>query len=90
MKLKNDEVLMIGDNIFADISGAISSSIPAIQVRTVKFQKKDETNSNLQPDYRINSIADLSKFFKIFLGEVLIKKIISPWYTLRKVLADTP
>ena len=89
MKLKNDEVLMIDDNIFADVSGAISSSIPAIQVRTGKFQKKDETNSNLQPDYRINSIADLSKFFIIFLGEVLRKKIISPWYTLRKVLADT-
>ena len=30
-----------------------------IQVRTGKFQKKDETSVFLQPDYRINSITDL-------------------------------
>jgi len=65
MGLRKEEVLMIGDDIFADIGGAINNSIPTIQVRTGKFQKKDETNSYLQPDYRINSIVDLSKILKI-------------------------
>ena len=64
MRLRKEEVLMIGDDIFADIGGAKNNSIPAIQVRTGKFQKKDETNSRLQPDYRINSIADLPNILK--------------------------
>ena len=64
MRLRKEEVLMIGDDIFADIGGAKNNSIPAIQVRTGKFQKKDETNSHLQPDYRINSIADLPNILK--------------------------
>ena len=64
MRLRKEEVLMIGDDIFADIGGAKNNSIPAIQVRTGKFQKKDETNSHLQPDYRINSIVDLPNILK--------------------------
>ena len=64
MGLRKKEVLMVGDDIFADIGGAINNSIPAIQVRTGKFQKKDETNSHLQPDYRINSIVDLPDILK--------------------------
>ena len=65
MGLRKEEVVMIGDDIFADIGGAKNNSIPAIQVRTGKFQKKDETNSHLQPDYRINSIVDLPNILEI-------------------------
>ena len=65
MGLSKKEVLMVGDDIFADIGGAKNNSIPSIQVRTGKFQKKDETNSQLQPDYRINSIVDLPNILKI-------------------------
>ena len=65
MGLRKEEVVMIGDDIFADIGGAKNNSIPAIQVRTGKFQKKDETYSYLQPDYRINSIVDLPKILEI-------------------------
>ena len=56
---------MIGDDIFADIGGAKDNFITTIQVRTGKFQKKDETNSYLQPDYRINSIVNLPNILKI-------------------------
>ena len=59
MKLKNEEVLMIGDDIIADIGGAKNILLKTIQVKTGKFQKKDETNLYLQPDYRINSISEL-------------------------------
>ena len=34
--------------------------LKTIQVKTGKFQKKDETDLYLQPDYRINSISGLS------------------------------
>ena len=46
-------------DIFADIGDAKNNSILTIQVRTGKFQKKDETSVFSQPDYRINSITDL-------------------------------
>ena len=59
MRLRKEEVVMIGDDIFADIGGAKNNFMTTIQVRTGKFQKKDETSVFLQPDYRINSITDL-------------------------------
>ena len=60
MKLKNEEVVMIGDDIVADIGGAKNIFLSTIQVKTGKFQKKDETNLYLQPDYRIDSISRLT------------------------------
>ena len=54
-----DEIIMIGDDIFSDIGGAKSNNIKAIQVKTGKYQLKDESQDIIQPDYRINSIADL-------------------------------
>ena len=65
MGLTKEEAVMIGDDIFADIEGAKNSFITTIQVKTGKFQKKDETNSFLQPDYRINSIVDLPNILEI-------------------------
>ena len=59
MGLRKEEVVMIGDDIFVDIGGAKNNFMTTIQVRTGKFQKKDETSVFLQPDYRINSITDL-------------------------------
>ena len=56
------ETLMIGDDIISDIGGAKSYGIKAIQVKTGKYQYKDESNSFIQPDLRINSIADLLFF----------------------------
>ena len=50
---------MIGDDIISDIGGAKSNDIKAIQVKTGKYQPKDEVDNIIQPDYRINSIADL-------------------------------
>ena len=65
MKLKNEEVVMIGDDIFADIGGAKNIFLSTIQVKTGKFQKKDETNVYLQPDFRINSILELPHILDI-------------------------
>ena len=65
MGLRKEELVMIGDDIFADIGGAKNNFMTTIQVRTGKFQKKDETNSYFQPDYRINSIVDLPNILEI-------------------------
>ena len=59
LSLNKNETIMIGDDIVSDIEGAKSNNIKAIQVRTGKFQSNDESDNFIQPDYRINSIADL-------------------------------
>ena len=67
MKIKGllldlEGVIYEGDNL---IGGAKNNFITTIQVRTGKFQKKDETNLYFQPDYRINSIVDLPNILEI-------------------------
>ncbi len=59
LNLNKDEIIMIGDDINADIGGAKSQNISAIQVKTGKYQQNDESDHFIQPDYRIDSIADL-------------------------------
>ena len=59
LNLNKDEIIMIGDDINADIGGSKSQNISAIQVKTGKYQQNDESDHFIQPDYRIDSIADL-------------------------------
>ena len=59
MKLMNEEVIMVGDDIISDIEGAKKNNIYSIQVKTGKYQKVDELNKYLQPDLRIDSIDNL-------------------------------
>ena len=59
INLTESQVTMIGDDIISDIAGAKNNNITAIQVKTGKYQKMDESDSFIQPDLRINSIADL-------------------------------
>ena len=42
MGLRKEELVMIGDDIFADFGGAKNNFITTIQVRTGKFLKKDD------------------------------------------------
>ena len=56
----NENILMIGDDIIADIEGSKNADLKSIQVKTGKFQEKDLENS-IQPNYRIESINDLPK-----------------------------
>lgn len=57
--LSKKQILMIGDDIDSDIGGAKANNIATIQVRTGKYQEQDESNQFIQPDYRVDSIADL-------------------------------
>ena len=58
MNLKNQDVIMIGDDIISDIQGAKKNDIYSIQVKTGKYQIEDELKKYMQPDLRINSIKD--------------------------------
>lgn len=59
LNLNKNEIFMIGDDINADIGGAKGQNISAIQVKTGKYQQNDESDDFVQPDYRVDSIADL-------------------------------
>lgn len=57
--LTADQVLMVGDDIEADIGGAQGAGICAAQVQTGKFTRSDLDHPYVTPDHRIASIADL-------------------------------
>tara|TARA_B100000029_G_C17484899_1_gene926862 strand:+ start:499 stop:1269 length:771 start_codon:yes stop_codon:yes gene_type:complete len=61
MEISKDAILMIGDDIISDIKGAKDFGIKAIQVKTGKFQQEDCSDKFIQPDKRVDSIADLIK-----------------------------
>ena len=54
-----DEILVIGDDIEADISGAKNAGMKSALVKTGKYRENNLKQSKIQPDYLINSIADL-------------------------------
>lgn len=65
MQLPPEQVLMIGDDIDADVGGAQASKIGGVLVRTGKYRKTYADNSAIQPKVTIDSIADLAKLLKV-------------------------
>ncbi len=53
------QVLMVGDDIEADVGGALGAGLAAVQVRTGKYRPQDEAAGSVQPTARIDGIADL-------------------------------
>ena len=59
LRLAPGEVVMVGDDIEADIGGAHDAGLRAIQVETGKYSPRDREHMVVTPDVRIASIADL-------------------------------
>ena len=57
MKLKKDEVIMVGDDIISDILGAKTCWLKTVLVKTGKFKESDLNKA--KPDFLINSIVNL-------------------------------
>lgn len=53
------EVLMVGDDIEADIGGAKTAGLIGVQVKTGKYRKQDDSHPSVTPDGCIDSLADL-------------------------------
>src|SRR5262249_10272431 len=60
--LPANEVLMVGDDIEADIGGAKAAGLGAVQVKTGKYRKEDESHPSVSPDGRISSLAVLPQW----------------------------
>lgn len=56
------DALMVGDDIEADVGGALDYGIAAIQVRTGKYRKEKVEASGITPTATIDSILDLPDF----------------------------
>ena len=52
--------MMIGDDMDADIGGALRAGLRAVQVRTGKYNPDDPERDGPQPEARIDSIRDIS------------------------------
>ena len=59
------QIPSVVDDIYADIGGAKSAGMNAVLVKTGKFNENLLSNSKIQPDYVIKSIADLPRIFGI-------------------------
>jgi HAD superfamily hydrolase (TIGR01458 family) len=57
--LDADEVVMVGDDIEADIGGAQNAGLRAIQVETGKYTPRDREHPTVRPDLIIHSAAAL-------------------------------
>jgi len=61
MELKPSEVLMVGDDIEADIKGAQDAGMRAVLVKTGKYRQGD-LDRGISPDGVIESVAQLSEW----------------------------
>jgi HAD superfamily hydrolase (TIGR01458 family) len=64
LKLPPDAVVMIGDDIHADIAGAQSAGLRGVIVRTGKFRPPD-LEQGVTPDAVLDSVADLPRWWGI-------------------------
>ncbi len=55
------ETVMVGDDIEADIGGGQQAGLRAVQVRTGKYSRRDDSHPTVTPDARIDTIADLAE-----------------------------
>ena len=57
--LSASQVAMIGDDIHTDIKGAQAVGVKTILVRTGKFRPDAQLRTDMQPDWILDSIANL-------------------------------
>ena len=63
MGLNANEVIVIGDDIDADIGGGQNAGLKAILVKTGKYRLNYVAASTIQPDLIIDSIKELPSVF---------------------------
>jgi len=64
MGLQAGNVAMIGDDVEVDIEGAQKAGCQAIQVKTGKYRPEFEKELKINPDYLIESFADMPELYK--------------------------
>ncbi len=63
---KNQQSLVVGDDITVDIAGANNAGIKSVIVKTGKYNNDIVINSIIKPDFTINSVAEIFSLVDIF------------------------
>ncbi|KAH7935886.1 hypothetical protein HPB52_014627 [Rhipicephalus sanguineus] len=58
MKLRPEDVVMIGDDIVCDVGGAQSAGMRGVLVRTGKFRPENENHANIRPDAIVKNLME--------------------------------
>jgi HAD superfamily hydrolase (TIGR01458 family) len=64
MGLERSDVVMVGDDIEADIGGALAAGLRGVQVRTGKHSPRDDEHPRVKATGRVPSIADLPRWLE--------------------------
>lgn len=64
LKVEPQAALMVGDDIEADVGGALEAGIPAVLVRTGKYRSAAVAASGIEPTATVDSIADLPELLR--------------------------
>jgi len=67
MGLRRDQVLMVGDRVHSDIKGARTCGLVSVLVKTGEYRDGD-LDSGIEPDFVLDSIADLAQLLSICSG----------------------
>jgi len=62
MGIDRTEVLMVGDRVSTDITGARQAGIPSVLVKTGEF-KPDDLMGDILPDFIVDAVGDIKEFF---------------------------
>ena len=54
-----ERIIVVGDDVEADVTGAQAAGLAGVLVRTGKFRERDLRRSNVRPDHVLDSVADL-------------------------------
>jgi HAD superfamily hydrolase (TIGR01458 family) len=69
LRMRPEQILMIGDDIEADIGGAQAAGLKAALVKTGKFRAPDLQHT-VRPEVVLDSVADLPRFWRAGRSEV--------------------
>lgn len=69
MRLKPHEVIMVGDDIDADVGGAQEAGLHGVLVKTGKYRETYSKLSAVNPDATIGSVADLPALIGLFTAQ---------------------
>ena len=62
LDLPKDKIVMVGDDIYADVGGAQQCGIRGILVQTGKYRQEAVAASSIIPDATLDSIAHLVQY----------------------------
>jgi ribonucleotide monophosphatase NagD (HAD superfamily) len=62
LEIDRKNVLMVGDRVATEFSGASAVGTKSVLVKTGEFKESD-VNGDIQPDFIVDSVREIEQFF---------------------------